>query len=37
MALFDRDDGGNAVEKAGYRYDYALGVSEGGGSEPQPK
>ena len=37
IALFDRDAGGNAVKEAGYRYDYALRVSEDGGSEPQPK
>ena len=27
IALFDRDAGGNAVQAAGYRYDYALRVS----------
>ena len=28
IALFDRDAGGNAVQEAGYRYDYALRVRE---------
>ena len=28
IALFDRDAGGNAVQAAGYRYDYALRVRE---------
>ena len=37
IALFDRDGGGNAVKEAGYRYDYALRVSEDGSCEPQPK
>ena len=37
IALFDRDAGGNAVQEAGYRYDYALRVSEDGGYEPQPR
>ena len=37
IAFFDRDAGGNAVKEAGYRYDYALRVSEGGGCEPQPQ
>ena len=30
IALFDRDAGDNAVKAAGYRYDYALRVSEDG-------
>ena len=37
IALFDRDAGGNALKEAGYRYDYALRVSEDGSSQPQPK
>ena len=37
IALFDRDAGGNAVKEAGYRYDYALRVSEDGSCRPQPK
>ena len=37
IALFDRDAGGNAVQEAGYRYDYALRVSEDGSCEPQPQ
>ena len=37
IALFDRDAGGNAVKEAGYRYDYALRVSEDGSCQPQPK
>ena len=35
IALFDRDAGGMAVKAAGYRYDYALRVSEDGSCEPQ--
>lgn len=37
IALFDRDDGGQAVKEAGYRYDYALRVSEDGSCQPQPQ
>ena len=37
IALFDRDVGGSAVQAAGYRYDYALRVSEDGSSQPQRK
>ena len=37
IALFDRDAGGNAVKAAGYRYDYALRVSEDGNCAPQTK
>ena len=37
IALFDRDAGGNAVKEAGYRYDYALRVSEDGSCQLQPK
>ena len=37
MALFDRDSGGNAAQEAGYRYDYALRVSEDGSCQPQPQ
>ena len=35
IALFDRDAGGNAIKAAGYRYDYALRVSEDGSCQPQ--
>ena len=37
IALFDRDAGGDAVQAAGYRYDYELRVSEDGICEPQPR
>ena len=37
IVLFDRDAGGNALKEAGYRYDYALRVSEDGSCQPQPK
>ena len=37
IALFDRDAGGNALKEAGYRYDYALRVSEDGSCQPQEK
>lgn len=37
IALFDREAGGNAVQEAGYRDDYAQRVSEDGGREPQPR
>ena len=37
IALLDLDSGGNAVQAAGYRYDYALHVSEDGSCQPQPK
>ena len=35
IALLDRDAGGMAVQAAGYRYDYALRVSEDGSCQPQ--
>ena len=34
-ALFDRDANGNAVKEGGYRYDYALRVSQDGSCQPQ--
>ena len=37
MVLFDQDAGEKAVRAAGYRYDYALRVSEDGTCEPQTK
>ena len=37
ITLFDLDAGGNAVKEAGYRYDYALHVSEDGSCQPQPR
>ncbi len=37
IALFDRDAGGDAIAEAGYRYNYALRVSEDGSCEPQPR